>query len=185
MDTDSLIKNWHAKASEDDYFSKFIFEYLAFIAFLEKRKFTNTRLDREAIQKLKRDQQTRDQYFNDLQNNNLAKEAWGKIINELNNVRLGNVNRNGEGAEEIRWWNCSHNQLDSKTQIEKEKVSGVIHGLDDWENMIEFWYSIRNNLFHGGKDPQDNRDLLVVENGYKTLNPLMEIFLNREQNSMQ
>jgi len=30
----SLIKNWHSKASEEDYFSKFMFEYMAFIAYL-------------------------------------------------------------------------------------------------------------------------------------------------------
>ena len=70
----------------------------------------------------------------------------------------------GDGIEEIRWWNCSNNQLSSKTSNDEEKISGVIHGLDDWKNMVEFWYSIRNNLFHGGKNPQDNRDLLFVEN---------------------
>ena len=46
---------------------------------------------------------------------------------------------------------------------------GVIHDLKDWENMVEFWYSIRNNLFHGAKNPQDERDQFLIENGYKTL----------------
>ncbi|OGF36678.1 hypothetical protein A2531_03150 [Candidatus Falkowbacteria bacterium RIFOXYD2_FULL_34_120] len=178
MDIDNLITNWHAKASDNDYFSKFIFEYLAFIAFLKKKKFTNTRQDREAIQKLKRDNDIKNSYFKKLRENSTISEAWNKIIQELNRVRLGNVSRTGEGIEEIKWWNCSYNQVNSKTNDDNQKISGVIHGLDDWENMIEFWYSIRNNLFHGGKDPQDARDLLVVENGYKTLKPLMEIFLD-------
>lgn len=182
MSIDNLIRNWHIKASDDDYFSKFIFEYLAFIAFLKKKKFTNTRLDREAIQKLKRDDDTKREYLSKLGENTVALEAWNKIIQELNRVRLGNVSRTEEGAEEIKWWNCSHNHLNSKTTTDNEKVSGVIHGLADWENMVEFWYSIRNNLFHGGKNPQDIRDLLVVENGYKTLDLLIKIFLSYEEN---
>lgn len=31
----ALIKNWHRKAGEQDYFSKYVFEYLAFIAYLK------------------------------------------------------------------------------------------------------------------------------------------------------
>ncbi len=31
----NLIKGWHSKASSDDYFGKFMFEYLAFIAYLK------------------------------------------------------------------------------------------------------------------------------------------------------
>lgn len=181
MNIDNLIRNWHIKASNDDYFSKFIFEYLAFIAFLKKKKFINTKLDREAIQKLKRDNKTKEQYFSELSSNNVATRAWNKIIKELNNVRLGNISRNGDGDEEIKWWNYFYDQLNSKTTTDDKKISGVIHNTKDWENMIEFWYSIRNNLFHGGKNPQDTRDLLVIENGYKTLKPLMAIFLNYKE----
>ena len=35
----------------------------------------------------------------------------------------------------------------------------------------------RNNLFHGAKDPQDNRDILVAKKGYKTLRGLVDIML--------
>ena len=45
--------------------------------------------------------------------------------------------------------------------------------------MVEFWYSIRNNLFHGTKDPEVERDRKLVEFGYKTLSSLMEIFVMR------
>jgi hypothetical protein len=176
MNYDQLIKNWHTKASDEDYFSKYIFEYLAFIAFLKKKKFTNTRFDREAIQKLKRDN-VKNQYLAKVSNNTALHKSWKKVIDELNKVRLGNVSRNGNGVEEIEYWNCSHNDRHSKTEEEKQKSLGVVHGFDDWENMVEFWHSIRNNLFHGGKDPQDTRDQLLVENGYKTLRPLMEVFI--------
>ena len=37
-----LIKNWHSKASDEDYFSKFVFEYLAFIAHLKTQLFESS-----------------------------------------------------------------------------------------------------------------------------------------------
>lgn len=174
MDYDTLIKNWHAKASDKDYFSKFVFEYLAFIAFLKKKKYTTTRQDREAIQKLKREERDKQNYLAIVHENLKVKEAWNEIIGELKRVRLGNVSRNSIGAEEICWWNCSHNHIESKTA---DEIMDVIHGLDDWENMIEFWYSIRNNLFHVGKDLQDERDQLLIKNGYITLQPLVGMFI--------
>ena len=177
MNYDQLIKNWHTKASDEDYFSKYVFVYLALIAFLKKKKFTNTRCDREAIQKLKRDNAVKNRYLEKVFSNALVRKSWENIIDELNRVRLGNVSRNGNGVEEIEYWNCSYNDWRSKTEEDKQKPLGVVHNLDDWENMVEFWYSIRNNLFHGGKDPQDSRDRLLIENGYKTLRPLMEIFI--------
>lgn len=177
MDYDTLIKNWHAKASDEDYFSKFVFEYLAFIAFLKKKKYTNTRQDREAIQKLKREDRDKQNYLAIVTENSRVRGSWNEIIDELNRVRLGNVGRNGIGIEEISWWNCSHSHFDSKTAEERQKTMGVIHGLDDWENMIEFWYSIRNNLFHGSKDPQDKRDQLLIKDGYITLQPLVGMFI--------
>ena len=63
------------------------------------------------------------------------------------------------------------------TDEEKAKEKGILHSLEDWTNMVEFWYSIRNNLFHGAKTNYLNRDKLLVENGFKTLNPLVEILL--------
>lgn len=83
-------------------------------------------------------------------------------------------------VEEVKWWNCSHNSLNELTEAEKSKAKGVIHSLTDWENMVEFWYSVRNNLFHGAKNPESDRDQFAVEYGYKTLRALMEIFLNED-----
>jgi len=177
MNWDQLIRNWHAKASEEDFFSKFVFEYLAFIAYMKRIKFSQANADRSAIQELKRSTEFRDAYLNLIHANNELRIAWDTIRQELNAARLGNVSGNSTQAEEIKWWNCSHDDLMQKTDAEKAKIAGVIHGLDDWENMIEYWYAIRNNLFHGAKNPQDGRDILLVENGYKTLRPLVELFL--------
>jgi len=177
MDYDQLIKNWHTKASDEDYFSKYVFEYLAFIAFLKKKKFTNLSGDRNAIQKLKQNEDIKNLYLKKFISDQNIQNAWQNIKNELDRVRLGNVSQNGEGVEEIKWWNYSGDQLPPDANINDK---GVLRDLTDWGNMVEFWYSIRNNLFHGGKDPQDERDQILVENGYKTLSALMEMLLQEE-----
>lgn len=177
-----LIRNWHERAGEEDYFSKFVFEYLAFIAYLKAQKYPSqdpnqSVNDRNAIQKFKGDGTTKQRYLRLIQQDETLRNAWEKIKRELDHSPLGNVSRNPEIVEEIKWWNCSHEHLNEKTLTEKRKLKGVLYSLEDWENMIEFWYSIRNNLFHGGKDPERERDQLVVECGYKTLRELMVILL--------
>lgn len=180
MDDNQLIRNWHARAADEDYFSKFIFEYLAFIAILKKKKFPNAAKDRQAIQFLKQDTQIRDMYFLEIDNNTNYKNSWNLIISELKTIRLGNVSNNITEVEEIKYWNCPHSELNQQTDVEKSQVKGEIHSLEDWGNMVEFWYSIRSNLFHGGKDPQSSRDQFLVEHGYKTLRPLIEILIEKE-----
>ncbi len=181
MNYNKLIKNWHTKAADEDYFSKFVFEYLAFVACLKRKKFTEVSSDRSAIQKLKQDSRTRDLYFQEIESRQNLKRCWAKVKVELDRSRLGNVSQSGEEVQEIRWWNCAHESHKSKTKGEKDKSMGVIHDLKDWENMVEFWYSIRNNLFHGAKNPQDERDQFLIENGYKTLRPLVEILLTNNE----
>lgn len=178
MNYENLIRNWHAKASEEDYFSKFVFEYLAFIAYLKTKLYDNSKTDREAIQRFKRDDEIKNKYLDKIRSQNKLKEYWEKIKGELNDRPLGNVSTNLNHVEEIKWWNCSHLDINQKTSEEKAKPNGVIHSLEDWENMVEFWYSIRNNLFHGAKNPENKRDKFAVRYGYLTLKELMEIMLN-------
>ena len=42
----------------------------------------------------------------------------------------------------------------------------VISNTDDWDNIVESVYWIRNNLFHGYKYPGDERDKKLVRIGY-------------------
>lgn len=179
MDYDQLIKNWHSKASDEDYFSKFVFEYLAFVAFLKKKLFISASNDREAIQLLKQEESIRDAYLKLVHNDVELANSWQEIMKELGKYRLGNVSGNGDEIREIEWWNCSRTNLNPQPEEERNKVKGVITDLNDWGNMIEFFYSIRNNLFHGAKDPQSDRDRVLVEHGYKALKPLVQIFLDR------
>ncbi|MBM4305405.1 MAG: hypothetical protein FJ123_01605 [Deltaproteobacteria bacterium] len=179
MDYKRLIRSWHLKASEEDYFSKFVFEYLAFIAYLKTQSPYDKSSDRSAIQSLKRDDEIKNEYLIKVENDINLNSSWLATQDELKEKPLGNVSRDPDNTEEIVWWNCSRGQLRDKTEEEWTKEAGVLHSLEDWENMVEFWYSIRNNLFHGTKDPEVKRDKKLVEFGYKTLSPLMQIFISR------
>ena len=175
MDDNQLIRNWHARAADEDYFSKFVFEYLAFIGYLKRVKFTNEDSDSGAIRRLKHDEACRDSYLERVQATPALTEAWQRIKDELDVRPLGEVEGNGWQAQPIHYWTCSHNPQNRREHVCEEQ--GKIRDLEDWENMVEFWHSIRNNLFHGSKNPQDERDQLLIGNGYKTLNPLVELFL--------
>lgn len=179
MDINQLIINWHKKALQNDSFSGFVFEYLAFIAFLKRKKYLYPANDRTVIQALKQDSLIKGSYLQKIIDIPDLSETWKNIINELNKTPLGNVSQNGDSVEEIKWWNNSSSDFNNKIK-NIDRATGIIYGLDDWENMIEFWYSIRNNLFHGGKDPQNGRDQFLAENGRKTLRSLVDIFLSNE-----
>src|SRR3989344_5648584 len=137
MDYKNLILNWHQKASDEDYFSKYVFEYLAFIAHLKTQLFDSTDQDRMAIQKLKQNQSLKEKYLRRIQTKSALKNDWEHIKGKLDELRLGNASRNLNSIEEIKWWNCSHTNLNAQTQEEKTKLKGVIQSLDDWENMVE------------------------------------------------
>lgn len=164
MDIDRLINNWHTKASEEeDYFSKFVFEYLAFIAILRKKKFRYERNDRRVIQKLKQDNPAKTAYLRRIQNSEKLQKAWKSVKKEFDGKPFSDAAARSFRKNEHEYW-------------EGEK-KGVIHSLEDWENMVEFWHCVRNNLFHGEKDPENQRDEFAVEFGYKTLRELVELLL--------
>lgn len=185
------IRNRHnLKASEDDYFAKFVFEYLAFIAYLRKYKFYDSSDDRDAIQLLKQSQEIKEQYFSYMSEEVI--NSWNIIITEFKAVaRLWNASRLKD-VEELTWRNhncekqrfCTQNgcwefiiHADIVVQY-NDMPKWVIWSTNDWTNMVEFWRAIRDNLFHWAKDPENSRDKLVVEYWYKTLKPLVEIFLS-------
>ena len=176
MNSDEMleqIKWWHYKAWADDYFSKYVFEYLAFIWYIQKYKYQKGR-DRQAIQSLKQDGGIKGEYLERIYNDENFQNSWNEITTELNRFPLWNWN----SVNEDKRWNCSHNDYNQKTEEEKRKPTWIIHNLEDRENMVEFWYTIRNTLFHWWKNANDRRDLLLVEHGYKTLRPLVEVFIN-------
>ena len=172
MDYAKLIGNWHKKASlQEDPFSGFVFEYLAFIAYLRTQCFTDTSKDRQAIQKLKQSKYLEEKYLRKVESEQLLKGEWESIITELKKKPL----RNDSEPDNMRWWNCSNDDPKHKTHDEEGRKTGTIYSPQDWENMVEFLYTIRNNLFHAEKDPKNERDLFLVEHGRKVLKKFVDV----------
>ena len=166
-----LIFGWHQKSrKEGDYFSRFVFEYLAFIAHLKNNVFFEETSDRQVIQALKRDQIRRARYAKGVSSDRRLRRVLQRLLDELKERPLHNSSFDLDYPEIDRWWNCS----DRQPGRGEAPGGGVIRSTDDWENMVEFWYGVRNNLFHGGKNPNQKRDHFLVAHAYETLNVFMD-----------
>lgn len=171
----SLIRSWHEKAKED-YFSRFVFEYMALEAFLKKYKYTedviyslaNNRKERSYIQAFKNDTGYAKQWSDLVSRDQYLQNKVAELIDFLNNEPL-DVDTN--------WWGCSaynHNQCSV------QMVSGTLQNENDFMNIVEFWYQVRNNLFHAGKNPDSKRDEQLVTFAYNTLSVFLEEVLIKE-----
>jgi len=172
-DYDALIRNWHTKTNDGDYFSKYVFEYLAFMALLKSHIAMSSGSERRAIQTLKRDDQIRKIYLDIFAKNTELQSVLPSLIKELEFRPLLNSSYDYDNAEIDVWWNSSGDHPNEDSDGKK----GVIHSSDDWENIVEYWCAVRNNLFHGGKDPGIKRDQFLVEHAFRTLNPLMNALI--------
>ncbi|MCU0660178.1 MAG: hypothetical protein MUD00_00995 [Candidatus Pacebacteria bacterium] len=172
----SLIRNWHEKAKED-YFSRYVFEYLAFEAFLKKYKYSkqdievasgNTK-ERSYIQHFKNDETYQARWTAFINGEPDYKERLIDLINYLQREPM----TTGNG-----WWNNAsyHHRagLDNQGKIADE---------NDFMNVVEFWYEVRNNLFHADKNPDDKRDEKLVTFAYQTLSSFIENVLLQEMDS--
>lgn len=171
-DYHSLVLRWHQKAEDGDYFSRFVFEYLAFIAHIRNNLFIGAASDRRAIQLLKQNAILEKNYLQAVKGNKSLLEMWQSVIKELNRNPLYNTSKDWDYPEIDAWWNSIGNEADKDDQSQK----GIVRSVSDWGNMVEFWYSVRNNLFHGTKDPNVRRDCFLVEHAYRTL----AIFMDNE-----
>lgn len=169
-DYDALIRNWHAKTKDGDYFSKFIFEYLAFMAFLKSHIALGSISERAAIQALKKHSQAKQIYLDLVKKDSSLRSVVSSLVKELKRKPLHNSSRDYDNPEIDGWWNSPGDAPDTTSKRRK----GVIHSSADWENMVEYWYGIRNNLFHAGKDPGVERDQFLVEHAFKTLNSFVK-----------
>ena len=165
-----LIRAWHERAAEGDCFARFVFEYLSFIAHIKYNIFYDASSDRNAIQRLKQDQRIGYNYLEKIKEEPELSEAWNKIIEELKEIPLHNSSIDSDNPEIDKWWNTSEYTPNG----EDDQPKGRVSSLDDWQNMVEFWYGVRNNLFHGGKNPNMKRDIFLVEHAFITLRPLMD-----------
>ncbi len=154
-----LIKRWFERSkSESDIFTKFIFLYISFIAFLTQVNPEKT--DRGIIESLKKAKATRSFYLSLVQNNAELRDTMLGLVSKLRKQPIRNDTRHNHN-----YW---------------EGLDGEIRGETDWENLVEFWYRVRNNLFHGRKAPDIERDRDLVKYAYRTLTPLMEHFIEND-----
>jgi hypothetical protein len=167
---DALILNWHSKARQGDYFSRFVFEYLAFLAYLRGHLFFEEEGDRRTIQRLKGSKVIRNRYLKLVEKDKELEVAWKTLMKELKVRPLHNSSRDYDAPEMDRWWNVEGENLNENKVLKR----GIVHGLTDWVNMVEFWYATRNNLFHGGKNPSVQRDAFLVEMAFRTLDAFMK-----------
>lgn len=151
VDYDKLIYSWYQRANFEDYFSKFVFMYLAFAAFLKKKKFPHCARDRDAIEELKKDKKIKEKFYNFYVN-----------INRQLYVRIEGLVRE-----------LKERPLRNETDGQTRQV--VIQSVEDWENIIEFIYTVRNNLFHGEKSPEDARDYFMVQYAYELISPIVSV----------
>ena len=55
--------------------------------------------------------------------------------------------------------------------------SGKLESVDDFDGIIEFIIRARNNLFHGEKGLDEKRDVFIVKEGNRILQPLVEAII--------
>jgi phage FluMu protein Com len=171
---DPMILRWHERAKDGDYFSRFVFEYLAFSALLKNKLFIGVASDRAAIQHLKQDTVREEAYVAAIAAREPLLRLWQDVMVELERIPLHNSSRDLDNPEIDVWWNCTG--FDPRNG--DKSPQGVVRSRSDWGNMVEFWHGVRNNLFHGGKDPSIRRDCFLVEHAYLTLTSFMETEIN-------
>lgn len=157
MDYYELIIQWFNRAStETELFTKYIFLYIAFTAFLTQTRESLT--DRDRINVLKNSPEAKDYYLKLISTNSELKNRLTALVSELKINPIKNISRPND-----RNWKLQDGKLENE---------------NDWENLVEFWYRVRNNLFHGHKAPEFERDRMLVEFAFLTLYPLMKNFVD-------
>lgn len=147
-------KEWRKIAKEqDDFFVKFALEYFTFNALLRIVYFPNA----EAVKD--RDLINRLKSDHNCKNFVLKNENEGKWIKEL---------KEELGRKPLQ-------NLTRRREIKAEE-------LEDFENIVEAIYCIRNNLFHGHKYPGDERDQQLVKIGYNLISEFNDYLLKRCNN---
>lgn len=103
-----------------------------------------------SIRTLKRDDTVKEYFFS-----NVDRDKLLLLKQKLDNKPLENMNPNGD-----RRWN------------------GTLESEDDFDRIIEFIIRARNNLFHGDKGLDDERDKFIVTQGNLVLQYLVKGFIN-------
>ena len=131
----NLIKGWHEKSSrEKDHFSKFLFLWICFNAWLDYR--SGKAVDAQMINWLvAQSASTSDlvEKYENLKNKGTFRDALKALANKS---PIENSRGNGKTIK--------------------------IRDENDFENIVRAIYMIRCNLFHGSKEAHESRDSKLV-----------------------
>lgn len=144
----NLIDGWRRKThQEGDPFSKFVFIWFCFNAWMEY--LSNKKTDREMLDELKSRKSNM---------SNFADIFYAALDSRENHFR-SNVMA------------LVHQSQEKSIENTRDKSKAPISIKDeyDFENIVEAIYRIRCNLFHGGKDPNDSRDQVLVNAAQRIL----------------
>jgi len=151
-----LIKEWFNRAEkEKDYFTKFIFIFISFVAFISQR-YGDVERDCEKKRDFKLEKDAKDYYLMQIKNDPHLNECVKKLVDYLNADPIVNITRMSDS------WN------------------GKLINIYDWPNLVEYWFRVRNNLFHGHKSPELEKDQILVKFAFETLYPLMKNFIEKQ-----
>ncbi len=130
----SLIGWWKLKGKrETDSFMKFFIFYMCFDAWITVE--SNKDGDQEKLE-----------WF--FRNDTCLKEKWKetqgtRVVSLLNNLK-------------------QYSPLEDMRPNHRGRMI-YLNDIENFEQVIRFIYQIRCNLFHGAKDPMNNRDAVLVE----------------------
>ncbi len=152
----NTVLKWYYR-SQLDYFDQFINLFIAYNAWY--KKVTEENNDRRAIDALK----LRDGIWKEY----LTGQTMTSLSPHLNRI----VEITNEGP------------LLNQTRESDVHWDGIVKDSKDWPSLIEYWYRIRCNIFHGTKSPEEGRENELVRLAYESLNVFMgEIVRRMEDN---
>jgi hypothetical protein len=150
-DTKDLVLKWYYRG-QLDYFDIYINLFISYNAWF--KKVTELSEDRAAIERLKTRTGIWDEY---LAGN--AMHGLDEPFAEIAAITQAEPLKNLTGGN--RHWD------------------GIVKNDSDWQGLIEYWYRIRCNLFHGTKSPEDDREVKLVKLAHESLNVFMSEIVSR------
>lgn len=101
------------------------------------------------LREIKQDELIKNRFYNKMDPKYLE-----ELKHNLDEKPLQNMDSNGD----LRW-------------------DGRLNSVNDFDGVIEFSIRARNNLFHGDKGLDEERDLFIVKTGTRILQPLVEAII--------
>ena len=141
-----IIRTWYERAqSAEDRFDKFIYLWIAFDAFATN--YSEKEWPKQVRKNIEKDSLLTNCYVSSMKNNDFSRE-----IRELQKL-------------------CPVYDTRKKF-LNDPKYSVTISDPNNFKEVINVLYKIRNNLFHGGKSPNEERDKKLVSLAFNILSKI-------------